>query len=115
MIKSSEIYKSNAEASETFLNDLDQKYIKGEISHGQYIEGMKEVYENILEALSALNDLDKDILKYYGETLAAASEELESYTSRLEMFTDVLDHYLNVVKLVKGEAAYADISKILNG
>ena len=74
---------------------------------------MKESYSAILDNLTALNDLDKEMLHYYEDTLAAASEELAYYTDQMEHLTNVLDHYRNIVKLVNGEYDYKSINTIL--
>lgn len=98
---------------ENFYNEITAAYAAGEISQADYVEGMKESYSAILDNLTALNDLDKEMLHYYEDTLAAASEELAYYTNQMEHLTNVLDHYRNIVKLVNGEYDYKSINTIL--
>lgn len=98
---------------ENFYNEITAAYAAGEISQADYVEGMKESYSAILDNLTALNDLDKEMLHYYEDTLAAASEELAYYTDQMEHLTNVLDHYRNIVKLVNGEYDYKSINTIL--
>ena len=100
---------------ENFYNNITAAYAAGEISQAAYVEGMQESYSAILDQLSALNDLDKEMMHYYEETLAAASEELSFYTDQMEHLTAVLDHYRNIVELVNGEFDYEAIGTILTG
>lgn len=100
---------------ENFYNKITAAYAAGEISQADYVEGMQESYSAILDQLSALNDLDKEMMHYYEETLDAASEELSYYTDQMEHLTSVLEHYRNIVELVNGEFDYESIGTILNG
>ena len=100
---------------ENFYNKITAAYAAGEISQADYVEGMQESYSAILDQLSALNDLDKEMMHYYEETLDAASEELSYYTDQMEHLTSVLEHYRNIVELVNGEFDYESIGTILEG
>lgn len=100
---------------EGFYNDLNTAFANGEISQEKYIEGLKESYSAILDQLTSLNDLDKEMMHYYEDTLDAAADELSYYTDQLEHLNNVLDHYKNLVTLVNGELDYKSIGKILDG
>ena len=115
MVLSVDNYERILEADEAFYNDLNTAYMHGEISQEAYLEGLKETFDNILDTLSSLNQLDKDMLEYYANSLDAASDELAHYTDQLEHLTDVLDHYRNVIEMVNGEFAYDQIDTVLRG
>lgn len=100
---------------ENFYNKITAAYEAGEICQADYVEGMKEAYSSILDQLQALNELDKEMMHYYEDTLDAASEELSKYTDHLEHLTNVLGHYKNLVELINGEYDYESIGKILDG
>lgn len=100
---------------EGFYNDLNAAFANGEISQEKYVEGLKESYSAILDQLTSLNDLDKEMMHYYEDTLDAAADELSYYTDQLEHLNSVLDHYKNLVTLVNGELDYKSIGKILDG
>lgn len=100
---------------EGFYNDLNAAFANGEISQEKYVEGLKESYSAILDQLTSLNDLDKEMMHYYRDTLDAAADELSYYTDQLEHLNSVLDHYKNLVTLVNGELDYKSIGKILDG
>jgi hypothetical protein len=65
--------------------------------------------------ISALQELDETMLNYYGETLAAASEELTVYTERMAHHNSVLDHYKNLLSIIGEEANYKSLDIILKG
>lgn len=100
---------------ENHYNDLNDKYATATISQDQYIEGLKETYDGIMSNLEGLNDLDKEMLHYYEDTLSMASEETDYYISQMEHLSSVLDHYRNIVELVNGEYDYEAIGTILEG
>jgi hypothetical protein len=80
MVLSVDNYERILEADEAFYNDLNTAYMRGEISQEAYLEGLKETFDSILDTLSTLNQLDKDMLEYYANSLDAASDELAHYT-----------------------------------
>nr|DAI51058.1 MAG TPA: hypothetical protein [Caudoviricetes sp.] len=41
---------------------------------------MQDAYNSILSNIEALQDLDKQMIEYYGNTLDLAEEELSKYT-----------------------------------
>ena len=96
-------------------NELNEKYSTAAISQDQYIEGLKDTYDSIMDNLSALNDLDKEMLHYYEDTLSVASEETDYYIAQMEHLSGVLDHYRSIVELINGEYDYEAIGTILEG
>lgn len=100
---------------EQFYNELETAYAAGEITSEDYLKGLQESYDGILDNLSALNELDKEMLHYYEETLKAAKEELGNYTDSLEHLTSVLEHYKNIVELIDGEYNFEAMDTILRG
>lgn len=100
---------------EDFYNNISAAYAAGEISQADYVDGLKESYSSILDYLTQLNELDKEMMHYYEDTLSAASDELDKYTDKLDYATDVLDHYKNIIELVNGEQDYDRIDTVLRG
>ena len=100
---------------ENFYNSISTAYANGEITQEDYLDGMQKSYDAILDNLSALNNLDKEMMHYYENTLAAAQEEINHYADSLEHLTSVLEHYKNIVELVDGEYNFDAIDTILRG
>jgi hypothetical protein len=94
---------------------LTEQYKNKDISQADYIDGLKNSREAILDNLNSLVDLDKQMLHYYEDTLSAASEELADYTDHLEHMTSVFDHYLNLMDLLGKKKDYDAIGNFLGG
>ena len=65
---------------EDYYNSLESSYANGEISQADYVDGLQNAYDSILDNLQAVQDLDKEMLEYYGNTLDLAEDELSKYT-----------------------------------
>ena len=100
---------------ENFYNSISTAYANGEITQEDYLDGMQKSYDAILDNLSALNDLDKEMMHYYENTLTAAQEEINHYVDSLEHLTSVLEHYKNIVELIDGKYNFDAIDAILRG
>lgn len=100
---------------ENFYGQLNNAYSNGEISQENYIEGLQDVYDNTLNNLNALQDLDKEMLEYYGNTIDLANDELSKYTDHMEHLTNVLDHYRSIITLLGKDKEYDKVLSVLNG
>lgn len=100
---------------ENFYGQLNNAYASGEISQENYIEGLQDVYDNTLNNLNALQDLDKEMLEYYGNTIDLANDELSKYTDHMEHLTNVLDHYRSIITLLGKDKDYDKVLSVLNG
>jgi hypothetical protein len=63
---------------------LEKAYKAGEISEEAYVEGMKAVSDGMYENMQNIQELDKAMMNYYGDTLAMAGEEIAKYTDQME-------------------------------
>lgn len=100
---------------ENFYGQLNNAYSNGEISQENYIEGLQDVYDNTLDNLNALQNLDKEMLEYYGNTIDLANDELSKYTDHMEHLTSVLDHYRSIITLLGKDKDYDKVLSVLNG
>ena len=107
--------KNNLEDYKAQEEALSQAYEKGEISRSNYIEGLKEVREGYYENLETLNELNKEMLEYYENTLSAANEELDDHTDHLEHLTSVFDHYMNLMDILGKSKDYEAMGNFLQG
>ena len=110
-----EEYQANLKEYENAMDELTRAYQAGEITEAMYVEGMKECKESILDNLESLNELDKKMKEYYGETIEAAMDELSKYTDRLEHSTEVLEHYGNMMEILGKSMDYDALGIILQG
>lgn len=96
-------------------NDLDEAYNAGEISQADYIDGLKNVRDGVYESLEALIEMDKQMLHFFEDTLAAGQEELEDFTDHMEHLTSVFDHYLSLMDLLGKTKDYDGMGDFLEG
>ena len=65
--------------------------------------------------LEALNELNKEMLEYYENTLSVAKDELNDYTDHLEHLTSVFDHYMNLMDIFGKSKDYEAMGNFLQG
>ena len=95
--------------------ELQKQYKNGDISQAKYIEGLKNVRDGYYENLNALIELDKTMLHYYEDSLAAGAEELADYTDHMEHLTEVFGHYLNLMDILGKSKDYEAMGDFLEG
>lgn len=100
---------------EDHFNSLEQAYAAGQISQADYIAGLQECYDALYDNIEALNDLDKQMMEYYGETYDIALEKIETYTSQMEHLSSVLDHYKSIMSLLGKESDFETMGVIIEG
>ena len=99
--------------NENNIARLKQMYDAGEISQAAYVEGLKEEESKMYDNLQTLQEYDKEMMNYYGETLDKAQEELASYTDKMEHATSVLDHYRSLLDLTGQSQNFKAIGTVL--
>ena len=109
------IAESNIAAQKSYMAELDVAKENGEISDADYGEARDEVIASILSELSTLQELDKEMQDYYGNTLAMAQEEIGKYTVKIEHLSSVLDHYSSMMTIIGKETDYKSMGLILQG
>lgn len=97
------------------VNELNKAYANGDISQADYIDGLKNARDAIYEQLEALNELDKQMLHYYEDTLSAATDELADYTDHMEHLTSVFEHYQNLLSIIGRSKDYEAMGNFLQG
>jgi hypothetical protein len=110
-----EMYTSNLASYEEQMKKLEESYANGEISQAAYIEGLREIQNGMISNLESLNELDKTMMHYYGDTLDMAAEEIAKYTDRMEHQTEVLDHYQSLMEIMGKSTNYKAMGIVLEG
>ena len=126
--------REKGKAFETKKTALDEKYNKGEIdseeyqtqlkaltdqgvgiSEADYIEGLKDIKDGLLEDNEALLELKETMGEYYGETLDMANEKIAGYTDQIDHAASVLDHYVNIANILGKQQDYEMMGNFLSG
>ena len=104
-----EVITSTADYNESTAN------AENTVSQADYIKQVQESRDGIIEMLKAIQELDKEMLEYYGETISKANEELGKFTSRMEHLTSVLNHYKSLTDMLGKPTDYENIGRMLKG
>lgn len=115
MNKQVDVYTGQMTNYSESLDKWNTAYANKDIDQQQYIDGLTELQDGMYGDLEALQELDDQMMHYYGETLAAAQEEIDKTTSRLEQQTAMLEHYMTILDLMGESADYEKVGVILAG
>lgn len=91
-----EVDKYNATGWSTVYGDDEQSMM----------EDLKEYYEQTMDDLESVKDLVDEIHDKMNETLEDIADEMDQQTSYYDAVKDTLEHDMQLVNLVYGEAAY---------
>lgn len=86
--------------SKIAYQSLMQAYEDGKLNEADYQEGLQTEQERMLNTLSALDSLEKEIKSFYGETLNSAVEELTEYTDKLDALVSTMESYVSIQELM---------------
>ena len=97
------------------ITKLQKAYDEGEISQEAYASGLQEIYDGMYSNLQSIQDLDKAMMNYYGDTLSMVGEEIAKYTDRMAHQTSILQHYQSIMELMGKSTDYKAMGTILEG
>lgn len=98
-----------------FAKELNELFYNGKIGEEQYAEGLQQAYDDTLNYLQSLRDLDNQMVHYYEETFQKATEKLTTYTDQMDHLTSVMDHYRSILTLMGRDTDYDKVLEILEG
>lgn len=97
-------YLNNAKA------ELDAKFASGELNQADYVAGLQDINDQILENLSTLEELRKEIQEAYGNALEMASEAIDNHTEKMEHASQVMQSYISIMGLIGKGVDYDKLS-----
>lgn len=106
LIKKTQNAEGNLKILGQARNELDAAYASGELNQEDYVNGLKEVNEQILENLQSIEDLRKEIKELYGDTLDMATKQLERQRKKIDAAADAMGSYINIMRLMGHEVDY---------
>ena len=108
-------YLDNLSEYENAMAQLRDDHDAGKITDAAFQEGLAEIRSSILDNLESVLELDKAMSEYYGDTLAAAGEEIAKFTDKMEHQADVLEHFASMMEILGKETDYKSMGIILQG
>lgn len=109
-----QVYKyedSLAALGDTF-SELIYAHNMGDLNDSDFVEGLKDVRDQVFDTLGSINDLQNTIAEWYGQTLDKAEEELDKYTNKLSHSRDVMQTYIEMQQLMGKGADYRALSNM---
>ena len=79
---------------------LIESYLGEDLLDAQYVEGLQDIQDQILDNLSELNTIQNELADTYANTLSMATEEIEKLTEALDNNNSTLQSYMDIVNLL---------------
>lgn len=93
--------------------ELTKEFEAGKITQAQYIEGLQQIQDRILDNIDALYEMNREMQAYYSDTLDAGIQKIKDMSSHFDHLTSKLQHYQNMVNLLGQEQNYDMQNKLL--
>ena len=77
LIRESELAQDNIRALEQSRYELELAFNSGNINQADYVEGLRDINEQLLDNLKTINDVKKDIEELYSDTIEDASKVID--------------------------------------
>ena len=100
LVKETVLAVDNLSALGASKAELDEAYEEGTLNSADYVEGLKNLNDQILEQLKDIDDLKEKIEELYGDTLETASKDLDEQTSKLENMSKAMESYISILGLI---------------
>ena len=84
----------------TAYDQLVAEYMNGTLTEADYIQGLQDIQDQIVDKLSDLNDIQNQLAEVYENTLSMAAEEIGKLTSALDENNSVLQSYMDILNLL---------------
>lgn len=111
LVRETELATSNLDALGQSKEELDAAFASGKLNQANYIEGLKDVNEQILDNLSNIQDLKKEIEELYGNTLEMASDAFDEQTEKVKNASEAMSSYISILGLIGKGSNLKDLTK----
>lgn len=93
-------YQDNLTNLSDALANLNAEHAAGEINEADYVEGMQEIRDQIMENLENLEDAGDQLKEIYSNALELAREEIDKTTEAMQHSSDVMESYISIMGLM---------------
>lgn len=111
LVRETELATSNLDALGRSKEELDTAFASGKLNQADYVEGLKDVNEQILDNLSNIQDLKKEIEDLYGNTLEMASDAFNKQTEKVKNASEAMSSYISILGLIGKGSNLKDLTK----
>lgn len=94
------------------MNEMNKKVsnVYGQ-DDAKELEDLRKYYEELMEEMEGVFDLQKEIHENYLDMLDEAQDKFDEQVEAYEMVSDLIEHDMNLIELVYGEGAYTELGK----
>ena len=92
-------------------SELDAAFEEGTLNQADYISGLQELNDNILNNLDSIEEYKEKIEEFYKEALQLVSEELDKQTAKIQSASDAMKSYIAILQLVGRGSNFEQLSK----
>lgn len=111
LIRQQKLAQENLASLNNAKAELDAKYASGELTQADYITGLQDINDQILDNLSTLEDLRKEIQEAYGNALDMATEAINNHTEKMEHASQAMQSYISIMGLIGQGVDYEKIGE----
>lgn len=111
LVRETELATSNLDALSRSKEELDAAFASGKLNQADYVEGLKDVNEQILDNLGNIQDLKKEIEELYGNTLEMASDAFDEQTEKVKNASEAMSSYISILGLIGKGSNLKDLTK----
>lgn len=111
LVRETELATSNLDALGRSKEELDATFESGKLNQADYVDGLKDVNEQILDNLSNIQDLKKEIEELYGDTLEMASDAFDEQTEKVKNASDAMSSYISILGLIGKGSNLKELTK----
>ena len=111
LVRETELATSNLDALGQSKEELDGAFASGKLNQADYVEGLKDINEQILDNLSNIQDLKKEIEELYGNTLEMASDAFDEQTEKVKNASEAMSSYISILGLIGKGSNLKDLTK----
>lgn len=109
LIRESELAQDNIRALEQSRYELELAFNSGNINQADYVEGLRDINEQLLDNLKIINDVKKDIEELYSDTIQDASEIIDKQTKKINNASEAMKSYISILQLLGKGQNYEDL------
>lgn len=111
LVKETEIAVDNLAALGDEKEALDEAFAAGALNQADYVDGLKELNDDILENLKNIEKYKEEVEEFYENVLKLASDELDNQTKKLQSASEAMKSYISLLKLVGKGSNFKELTK----
>lgn len=111
LVEETELAVSNLNALGKAKEELDAAFESGKLNQADYVEGLQDLNDQILDNLSNIQDLSKQIEELYGNALGQASDAFDKQTDKVKNASDAMSSYISILGLLGKGPNFKELTK----